>query len=299
MKRRKFVSNFLLLISGCTSAINSVESNSQELAKYKTKGLRLTVADAKGMESLQRDYEAFRATLAEVIAIPIKFFPVENRTAAATALQYAQTDIVLAGPSEYVILNARAQAIPIVAIQRHNYYPIIVVRANSKIQRLAQLKGKTIAMRSIGSTSGHSAPMKMLMDTGLDPSTDVKIVMLGNEGILALSKGEVDACAIASDRYEILLDAYGLSAKDFVIIAQGELLPSDVFVINHQLPAKIIATVRSLMLEHQEKLLQSLLVATVNQPYQGSKFMPANDTDYTMIREVYQKIGQGNFLKSN
>jgi phosphonate transport system substrate-binding protein len=299
MKRRKFVSNFLLLISGCTSAINSVESNSQELAKYKTKGLRLTVADAKGMESLQRDYEAFRATLAEVIAIPIKFFPVENRTAAATALQYAQTDIVLAGPSEYVILNARAQAIPIVAIQRHNYYPIIVVRANSKIQRLAQLKGKTIAMRSIGSTSGHLAPMKMLMDTGLDPSTDVKIVMLGNEGILALSKGEVDACAIASDRYEILLDAYGLSAKDFVIIAQGELLPSDVFVINHQLPAKIIATVRSLMLEHQEKLLQSLLVATVNQPYQGSKFMPANDTDYTMIREVYQKIGQGNFLKSN
>jgi phosphonate transport system substrate-binding protein len=299
MKRRKFLSNFLLFISGCTSAINSVESNSQELGRYKSKGLKLTVADAKGMEDLQRDYDPFRATLAQVLGIPIEFFPVENRTAAGTALQYAQTDIVLAGPSEYVILNARAQAIPIIAIQRHNYYPIIVVRADSKIERLAQLKGKTIAMRSIGSTSGHLAPIKMLMDEGLDPRTDVNIVMLGDAGIIALSKGEVDAWTIASDRYQILLDTQGLSAKDFVIITQGELLPSDVFVMNHQLPAKIIASVRSLMLEHQEKLLQSLLVATVNQPYQGSKFMPANDADYNIIREVYQKIGQGNFLKSN
>ncbi|MEA5581411.1 phosphate/phosphite/phosphonate ABC transporter substrate-binding protein [Nodularia harveyana UHCC-0300] len=296
MKRRKLIGNFLLFIGGFVTGCNSLNSSSNELEKYTSKSLKFAVADAKGLEDLQINYGAFRTTLAEVLGIPIEFFPVENRTAAATALRSGQVDIVLAGPSEYVVLNSRAKAIPIVAIERNNYHPIIVVRADSNIKTLAELKGKTIAMRSIGSTSGHLAPIKMLIDAGLDPNSDVKIVILGDQGIQALNKSQVDAWTIASDRYQRILNSQGLFAKDFSILAQGKLLPSDVFVMNNQWPDKMIEIVRSRILEHQDQLLESLLVSEVNQPYKGSRFTPANDADYNVIREVYQKIGQGNFL---
>ncbi|TVP65241.1 MAG: phosphate/phosphite/phosphonate ABC transporter substrate-binding protein [Nodularia sp. (in: Bacteria)] len=296
MKRRKLVCNFILFIGGCSTRVSPIETSSYNASNSTSNNFKFAVADVTGLEDLQRDYGDFRTTLEEVLGIPIEFFPVKNRTAAAAALQSGQVDIVLAGPSEYVVLNSRAKAIPIVAIQRHNYYPIILVRADSKIKSLAQLKGKTIAMRRIGSTSGHLAPTKMLMNAGLDPNTDVQIVMLGNQGMQALKKGEVDAWTIASDRYKILLKSEGLSEKEFSVIAKGTLLPSDLFVMNNQLAFSLIEDVRSRMLEHHDKLLESLLVTEVNQPYRGSKFMPANDADYNIIREVYKKIGQGNFL---
>lgn len=296
MKRRKLVVNFILFIGGCTTGISQNNHNSNKSLIYSSEKLKFAVADATGLEDLQRNYGAFRSTLEAVLGIAIEFFPVENRTAAAPALQSGQVDIVLAGPSEYVVLSSRAKAIPLLAIQRLNYYPIIVVRANSNIQSLAQLKGKTIAMRNTGSTSGHLAPIKMLIDAGLDPNTDVKILMLGNEGIEALRTGKVDAWTIASDRYKTLLKSGGLSEKDFSVVAKGRLLPSDLFVINNQFAPSFIEDVRSRMLKHQDKLVKSLLVATVNQPYQGSKLIPVNDADYNIIREVYQKIGQGNFI---
>jgi phosphonate transport system substrate-binding protein len=295
MKRRKIFSYSLLFITGYITSCNSNNQTSNKLITA-PKNLRFTVTDANSLQNLKQNFESFRVALEKVIETNIEFFPVENPTAAASALLLGKVDIVFAGPSEYLILNTRAKAIPIIAIQRPNYHSIIVVRADSKVKSLAQLKGKTIAMRKIGSTSGHIAPTKLLIDAGLDPNIDVKIVILDDQGIQALKKGEVDAWATASDRYKNILESKNLSEKDFSVISKGPLLPNDVFVASNQLAPSFIEEMRSRMLAHQDKLIQSILVAKANQQYQGGTLVPANDADYNMIREVYQTIGQGSFL---
>lgn len=295
MKRRNLLWYSLLFAAGCTTGINT-NNNSEELPVTTPKNLKFAVTDISGIENLQRDFGVFRTTLEEILGVKIEFFPVENPTAAAPALLSREVDIVFAGPSEYLILNARSKAIPIIAIERSNYHSIIVVRADSKIKLLSQLKGKTIAMREIGSTSGHIAPTKLLIDAGLNPQTDFKIVMLNDKGVQALKKGQVDAWATASDRYKNILESEGLSEKDFSVIFTSKLLPSDVFVASNQLPSSFIEEMRSRMINNQDKLIQSLVTAKANRKYKGSKFITANDTDYNPIREVYQKIGQGNFL---
>ncbi|MBC1235819.1 phosphate/phosphite/phosphonate ABC transporter substrate-binding protein [Nostoc sp. 2RC] len=296
MKRRNLLWYSLLFAAGCTTGINSTNNNSEQLPGTTPKNLKFAVTDISGIENLQRDFGSFKTTLEEILGLKIEFFPVENPIAAAPALLSREVDIVFAGPSEYLILNARAKAIPIIAIERINYHSIIVVTANSQIKLLSQLKGKTIAMRKIGSTSGHIAPTKLLIDAGLNPQTDFKTVMLDDQGVQALKKGEVDAWATASDRYKNILESEGLSEKDFSIIFTSKLLPNDVFVASNQLPSSFIEDMRSRMINNQDKLIQSLLTAKANQKYKGSKLITANDSDYNMIREVYQKIGQGNFL---
>jgi phosphonate transport system substrate-binding protein len=293
MKRRKFLWYSLLFMIGCTSDVNTAD----QLKITAPKKLRLAVTDVSGIEDLKRDYGDFRITLEQVLGIPIEFFPVDNSTAAAPALLLGEVDIVFAGPSEYLVLNSRAKAIPVIAVRRINYHSIIVVRADSPIKSVSQLKGKTIAMRKVGSTSGHISPTKLLMDAGLDPNTDLKIVMLDDKGILALKKGEVDAWATASDRYQNILVGEGLSEEDFSILITGQLLPSDVFVVSSQMASNLIEYLQSQMIKNQDKLIQSLVVSPANQKYQGAKLLPANDAEYDMIRKVYQKIGQGNFLK--
>ncbi|MUH01474.1 phosphate/phosphite/phosphonate ABC transporter substrate-binding protein [Scytonema sp. UIC 10036] len=295
MQRRNFIWYSLLFSSGCTIA-NPLNDISKKSASNFPKKLRFTVTDVKGFKELQQDYEAFRTVLEDILNIKIEFFPVESFVAAAPALQFEQVDIVLAGPSEYVILNARAKAVPIVAIKRPKYHAVIAVRAESRIESISQLKGKKIAMRSKGGTAGHIYPTKLLLDAGLDPKSDVKILFLGDKGIEALKKGDVDALARSLSGYEKALRDAGLSETEFPVIASGPLLPSDVFAASNNLDTAFIEHIGNLMLKHQDKLLQAMLLAPGNEQFQGSTMTMAVDTDYDMIREVYKAIGEGDFI---
>ncbi|TAE56922.1 MAG: phosphate/phosphite/phosphonate ABC transporter substrate-binding protein [Nostocales cyanobacterium] len=292
MQRRQILLYSLLFLIGCTSGVNSKD----KLAVTRLNKLKLAITDVSGIEDLNRDYENFRRALEQVLEIPVEFFPVDNPTAAAPALLSRKVDMVFAGPSEYLILNSRAKAVPVIAVNRVNYHSIIVVRADSNIKSVNQLKGKTVAMRKVGSTSGHIFPTKLLIDAGLDPNTDVKIAMLDDKGVIALKNGKVDAWATASDRYKQILASEGLSEQDFSILVTGNLLPNDLFVVSSQISSSLIETWRSQMMKNQDKLIQSLITSPANEKYKGSKMLPANDKDYDVIREVYQKIGQGNYL---
>jgi phosphonate transport system substrate-binding protein len=293
IKRRNFLWYSLLFTMGCVKTANPNPTKSITTLSRK---LKFAVTDINNIEKLQQDFGEFHKILAEVLGVEIELFNVENYTSAASSMLSGELDLVFAGPSEYLVLNSRAKAIPLVVIRRPNYHSIFVVNAKSKITSLSQLKGKTIAMRQVGSTSGHIFPIKMLMDAGLDPKKDVKIVMLHDKGIQALKKGEVDAWVVASDRYKNVLEKEGFSdEKEFSIIAEGKLLPSDVFMLNNQL-ATFVEDMRSRMLENQDKLIKSLLLSKANQKYKNSQLLSANDAEYDVMRKVYQELGEGNFL---
>ncbi|AFY45441.1 phosphate/phosphite/phosphonate ABC transporter substrate-binding protein [Nostoc sp. PCC 7107] len=293
MKRRKLLSYSLLYFASFMTACNS-NKQITEISTTAQKTIKFTVTDVNNLKELEENYEELRNKLEEILDVKIEFFPVENRTAAASALVSGKLDIAFAGPSEYLILNARAKTIPIIGVKRPNYHSIIVVRADSKVKLLTQLKGKTIAMRKIGSTSGHIGPTKLLIDGGLDPKNDVKIAMLGNKGLQALNKGEVEAWATASDTYKNELSKEKLSEKDFSIIAKSSLLPNDVFVSSNQLASDFVTDMKTRILANQDKILQSIVLA--DKKFQGASLVAANDSDYNMIREVYQKMGEGSFL---
>lgn len=295
MQRRKFIWYSVLFTGSCTVA-NNTNIISNQSVDSAPKQLKFAVTDTKGLDELQRDYGAFRAALEDVLNIKINFFPVENFVAAAPALQLGQVDLVLAGPSEYVILNARAKAVPVISIKRVKYYSVIAVRAGSNIISLSQLKGKKIAMRTKAGTGGHIYPTKLLLDAGLNPNSNVEILFLEDKGLEALQKGDVDAWAVSVSRYEKTLREAGLSTLAFPVIAQGPTLPSDVLVASNNFASTFVQKMQQLILEHQDQLIQALLVSSANDKFKGSKMFAAVDADYNVIREVYKAIGEGSFL---
>ncbi|HAZ49111.1 MAG TPA: phosphonate ABC transporter substrate-binding protein [Cyanobacteria bacterium UBA11371] len=289
MRRRNLLLYSLLFIAGCTSVTN-IPTVTQP------KKLRFTVTDALGMEELQRDYGALQAALKEILQTEIELVPVESYTAAASALQSDQLDFVLTGPSEYVVMRARTNAVPVIGITRPNYRTVICVSANSKIKSLADLKGKKIALWKIGSTSGYLGPTKLLIDAGLNPQSDLKILMLGSKGLPSLQKGEVDAWGGSAVKYEQFLQEQGLSQSTLPVIAKGPLLPKDLFVASSQLNPEAVKLISSLLIKEQEKIVKSLSFVEEGK-YKTSSLVPVNDDEYDMIRDVYKAIGQGNFVQ--
>lgn len=257
--------------------------------------IKIAVTDVQGLEELQRDYEAFRTSLGEATGKDIEFFPVADRTAAAVALQSDQVDVVLTGPAEYVVVRAKTNAEPFVAITRPNYRSVIAVQPGSNISKVADLKGKKIAMSDLGSTSGQLGPTKILVDSGLDPEKDIEIMMLGDADLQAFKNGETDAWGGSATDYERFLEAEGLKPEDFPLIKTGPLLPSDVFVANSTLAPDFVEEIKQGMIENQDKLVGAIISAEANEKYTGSDIVEVNDSDYESIREAYRAVGINDF----
>lgn len=289
MKRRNFLWYSTLFMAGC-AATNS-RSQDSALVQFPSP-FYFAVTDVSGLDELQQEYDDLRIAIAAALETEIEFFPVENYTAATVALKRGDIDLALAGPSEYIVINARTNAVPIIAVTRPNYYSIIAVSASSGIKTLAELKGKSIAMSDVGSTSGHLGPTKLLIDAGLDPATDIEIRLLGDEGsVAAIQQGEVDAWGgAATDYKEMLQDA----TNSFSIIMQGPPLPSDVFIASSSVDPALIGFIRERIITHQNQIVQA--ISLHHSKYVGSELVTANDEDYDPIRDVYQAIGQGEFI---
>ncbi len=294
MQRRNFILYTLLFITSCSAATNNT-TNSQ--IANKPEKLRFAVTDVVDEEKLERDYEGFRAALEEVLGTKIEFFPVESYIAATAALQLNQVDLVLAGPSEYVVINARTNAVPLIAVTRPNYRSVIAVAAGSPIKSVGQLQGKTLALSDIGSTSGHIGPTKLLMEAGLDPKSDVKIMMLGDDGSLeSFKQGKVDAWGGSAVDYEYLLQTEGVSENDFPVIAKTALLPSDVIIVSSNLNSQLVEEYKNRIVKSQKKLITALVQGKSTKKYQDSKLVVTNDADYDLIRDVYKAIGEGDLI---
>ncbi|MDJ0725309.1 MAG: PhnD/SsuA/transferrin family substrate-binding protein, partial [Prochloraceae cyanobacterium] len=284
MKRRNFITNSLLFLTGCTTATTT--SDPEKKSPLQLKKLRFAITDTASLEELEQDYGQFRNDLQEVLKTKIEFYPVASYTAATPALLQNKLDLVLAGPSEYAILHARANAIPIVALTRLRYRSVIAVRADSGIKSLAQLKGKTIAVTNLASTASHLGSVQLLLEAGLNPQSDLKIIVLddkthGKQALEALTRGEVDAWGVVIYRYESYLKDRGLSQKDFPIIAKGPQLPNDVFAANKNLSAQAIETMKLRMLAARDKLLASIVAA--ESKFKGGSLVAAKDSDYDTI----------------
>ena len=212
----------------------------------------------------------------------IQFFPVADRTAAAVALQSDQVDIVLTGPAEYVVMQAKTEAVPFIAITRPNYRSVIAVHKDGGINSLADLKGKTIAMSDLGSTSGQLGPTKILVDAGLQPEKDIEIKMLGDADLQA---------------FERFMQAKSLKSEDYPIVKEGDLLPSDVFIASNKLKPEYVEKIKQGMVENQDQLIGAIVSVDANEKYQGSTLIEAKDSDYDPIREAYQAIGINDFTE--
>ncbi|MEB3337177.1 MAG: phosphate/phosphite/phosphonate ABC transporter substrate-binding protein [Leptolyngbyaceae bacterium] len=301
MKRRNFcLYSALFIISGCTTATTQSSNPSQSaspLSAYiKPEKIRFAVSDVKGIEGLEKDYEPLRLLLEKILETKVEFFPVDSYIAAVSALQQDQVDLVFTGPSEYVVMRARTNAVPIAAIERQNYYSILATRSDSGIKSVQDLKGKTIAMWEVGSTSGYLGPTKLLIDAGLDPKVDVTIKLLGKKGLDALKNGDVDAWGGGFVRHEKFLKDKNLTEADLPIVAKGVSLPSDPFVLNSKLDAALVANIQQRIFQNQAEILAAIAPAD-GAKFTGGKMIKIQDTDFDMIRQVYKVMGQGAFLE--
>lgn len=258
--------------------------------------LRFAVTDVVGLETLQREWGPFQKALESRTGQKIAFFAVNNRTAAAEALRAKRVDLVFTGPAEYVVLRARTDAVPVIALQRVDYYPNVVVRADSGITDVAGLKGKKVVFGPIGSTSRHLGPMQLLADLGLNPRYDVQPTHVNpNIGFEALKRGDVAAMGMNYTDLQKMRERD--PATPYFVLARGRDLPLDLILAGSHVDKAAVDKVRRAIADNSVEMSKAILAGEgENVKFKGMVWVPTiRDEDYNYVRKMYATIGQTQF----
>lgn len=224
-----------LLATACSSkksgtAANNTPSNNAACPNGK---VRLGVEPYEAPAKLTPAYKVLAAALEKGLGCPVELKIVESYAAEVLAMKNGQLELAEFGPLGFVFANINAKAEPIASFAKadgtlSSYTAGIWVPVGSKIQTLADLKGKTLALSSVGSTSGDALPRYALLTQGISQS-QVKIKYAGGhpQSLLALVKGKVDAGEINTQQLASATEAKAIDPSKFRRIWESAPIPND------------------------------------------------------------------------
>jgi len=167
----------------------------------------------------------------------------------------------------------------------------IIVRADSGITTLADLKGKSMCWVDVNSTSGYIIPRIMLKANGIDPDKDFsKTVEAGshNNVVVAVYNGDCDAGATYSD-------ARGSVAKDYpdvkdkvVVLATTTDIPNDGVDFIKDFPADLRTKIVNALLEIAQTEEGKAALKTI---YSIDGLQAVDDSFYDAFRADLSKAG--------
>ncbi|MCA9520262.1 MAG: phosphate/phosphite/phosphonate ABC transporter substrate-binding protein [Myxococcales bacterium] len=206
-------------------------------------------------------------------------------------------DFARLSPYNYVLTKKKLPGIALVAREisdgAEHYRSYIIVRRDSGLTSLAQLKGKRFGFVDKRSTSGYLFPLHMLMQQNLDPKRMFSEVrFLGNHlnTVRAVIERRVDAGAVYSSVLESTRHV-GLHPELLSIIGKSERIPYDAYCLRPGVSPAFAARLRTLLtsITSRTELGQRILRGATNL----NGFVAAKDQDYASIRRVLATVGSG------
>ena len=186
-------------------------------------------------------------------------------------------------PFDYVRIAAQKGYIPLVT-HSDNLNAIIITTANSRINTVHDLKGKTLALPP--SVAAISYLSKIILEqANMDYSTDLTLVYTKNHAscMQLVLIGKVDACGVAAHPLRLFQKNNNLQLKQ---IAISPSIPHALFVIRDNVSDKLL-----------KKLQQKMLTIKLSDDAQklfikeGTKnpFRLVNDNEYDTVRDYWNK----------
>ncbi|HBA89551.1 MAG TPA: phosphonate ABC transporter substrate-binding protein [Geobacter sp.] len=212
-------------------------------------------------------------------------------------LQQGVTQISSLGDVTFAEANINYQAIPILKPLNKDgtpfYRSAIIVRADSKLRDIRELRGKTMAFGSPHSTSSNLIPRYLLWDNGVGLRDLKSFVNLQHHDAVAkaILKGQYDAGAVK----DVVAEKY--KSHGLRILAWSAPIPSVPLVVRKDTPPGVIEALTSalLKLDRNNPKHQAIMKTWDDEFCYG--FAPAVIDDYRgifrMIREIPHGCGIG------
>ncbi len=164
--------------------------------------LRVTAIPDESPTELARKFAPLGQYLEAKLGVKVEWTPVTDYAAAVEALVNKKVDLAWFGGFTFVQAQQRAGGKIIPLVQREEdakFRSVFITDAKSGINRLEDLKGRTLSFGAPSSTSGHLMPRSYLLAAKVNPDVDLKRISFSgahDATIAAVASGKVDAGAL-------------------------------------------------------------------------------------------------------
>ena len=214
MKTSKILKTALVAGMLMTSACGSNSTGSEEASSTtETTSLTVQFVPTNNDGSMDAKVKPFEEYLSKALGCDVTVTMATDYSTIVEAMASGQVDIGIMPPAAYVQAREQGAAKAILSSSLTDYdeneQPIegssastfkgeVLVKADSDLSSLSDLKGKTIATLSANSASGYIYPVAEMKDLGIDPTTDCTIVTVNDipSEITAVLNGQADAAFV-------------------------------------------------------------------------------------------------------
>ncbi len=205
-------------------------------------------------------------------------------------LKYGSTQIGLLGDIAFVEARLRFGAVPILMPLREDgrpsYRSAIVVPRNSPLSSLQDLKGKSLALGNIHSTSGNFFPRYLLLSKRIYLRELGSVANLRNHDAVARAvlRGEYDAGAVND------LTAEKYRKEGLRVLAYSDPIPTAPIVVRKDAPRQLVKAVSDalLALDRTNPAHKKIMRNWDDTLRYG--FTTANVSDYRQVARMFKTI---------
>ncbi|HEY4041548.1 MAG TPA: phosphonate ABC transporter substrate-binding protein [Rhodopila sp.] len=235
------------------------------------KQFRVGILGGENTQDRLARYDSFQKVLQAHLQMPVTLFPAADYAGVMQGIAAGQLEAAEFGASSFAGAWLDCKCIePVVVSQEADgstyYYSVMVVRADSDIKTLADMKGHSLAWADPNSTSGYLIPSATLKTKGISLEDGAYFSRTGFAGgheqaVVALLNGQYDAAVTwtsgqgeRSEGYtrgnlRSMVDRKMLKMSDIAIIWQSGKIPNGPWAIRSALPADLKASFRDFMLD--------------------------------------------------
>ncbi len=234
-------------------------------------------------------YQPLIDYLSEVTGLKIELTMKRTYEETIVALGSGEIDLALLSPLSYLEARARYGAVAVLRSVtedgRAYYRSVIVTKEDSPVEKLSDLKGRSMAFASLMSTAGNLYPRYMLAWAGLHLKdlSDYKNFNYHDTVVKWVLRGRFDAGAVRQTVAEKYLPL-GLR-----IIARSEPIPTGPIVVGPRTPYRVVEKIKEALLRIKEAPSGREALKKADPELRGG-FIPASDSDYKGIRKLINDV---------
>ncbi len=237
--------------------------------------------------------EKVEKMIEEITGYEIESIVATNYAAMIESMGAGNTHIGWLATVQYVMAKEKYDVDALLTSVRYGlptYKGQIIVHADSGIETIADLEGKTFGTGDQLSTSGFIFPMALLAKEGYDYTTffsEIKTTGSHDATVLAVYNKEVDCGSTYDDARGTIEDEFPDVKEKVTVLLVTDDIPNDTFSVIKDMPDEMKENLKNALLEvigTEEGL------AELKEIYSHSGYIPADDSMYDVVREAMKLV---------
>ncbi|MBM7599886.1 phosphonate transport system substrate-binding protein [Virgibacillus halotolerans] len=250
-------------------------------------------------ENIASSVEPLADRLSEELGIEVEGKVMTNFNSLVEAMGSNQVQIGFIPAFGYVLANEQYDVEVILKSVRNgegSYKAQYVVREDSGIDSLEDLKGKVWTFADKGSTSGYLFPAKQLMDEfDYDSASDLEtdffsnLIESGGHDTAALSvlNGDADVATTFDDVRENLEEEYPDIKDDLKVIDYTDAIPNDTISVTKELDDDMVKKIKEAFLSFND---DQEMIDIMHEVYTWDAIEEADDSEYEIVKDTYHQF---------